>query len=169
MPMAPKEPGKNVELHPLSLKSLHARTSLLVRRQAQAGRFGRPPSSGTSYAQRLNVKLRPLCIKSLRARASLLVQWWAQTGGFGKPPHKFWNPICPKVECMDAYGTQRTSQKCEITSIMRKIFTRPCEPAFAVVGTGWKVWKTTSKVVEPHMPKGWVYRCLWRPKNQTKT
>ena len=43
MPMAPKEPGKNVKLRPLCVKSLRARASLLVRRRAQAGRFGKPP------------------------------------------------------------------------------------------------------------------------------
>ena len=92
-------------------------------------------SSGTSYAQRLsvqmpilpkkagkNVKLRPLCVKSFHAHSSLLVQ--AQPGRFEKLPQKFWNLTCPKVECTDAYGTQRTRQKCEITSIVRKIFAR---------------------------------------------
>ena len=111
--------------------------------------------SGTLYAQRLsvrmpmapkkpdkNVKLRPLCVKSLHACTSQLVQRQAQP----KHPQKFWNLKWPKAERTGAYGAQRTRQKCKITSIVRKIFARLCEPACAAVGTGRKVWKTTSEV-----------------------
>ena len=97
-----------------------------------------------------NVKLRPLCVKSLRAHASLLVWWQAQAGRFGKLPRNFWNLICPKVECTDAYGAQKTRQKCKITSIVRKIFARLYEPACAAAGTA----KASSEILEPEMAKG---------------
>ena len=45
---------------------------------------------------------------------------WHRPEGFVKPPWKFWNLICPKAECTNAYGTQRTSQICKITSIVHK-------------------------------------------------
>jgi hypothetical protein len=86
-----------------------------------------------------NVKLRPLCVKSLRARASLLLRWWAQAERFGKPPRKLWNLICPKAECTDAYGDQKTRQKPKIKSIVYKIFVCSYEPACVVAGTGQNV------------------------------